>query len=206
MNSRRFLTGVLLLAAVSIILPSRGSAQDWFSGATYEVSVPGGDLKDFADATSWLGFGLGFRKALNKNTTAGLFFGWHVFHEETRDLIQLENGAASGLQNRYVNSFPIMLNYHYYLGRSGDIRPYFGLNGGGYILLQRLDFGVYSFHQDSFEWGVIPEIGAVIPLSRDTSLLLQGKWTYAFTGKGIGGDDMKLQYWSITAGFAWEQY
>ena len=206
MNSYRFSTTILLLAALALLGPSQGSAQDWFSGATYEVSIPGGDLKEFTNATSWLGFGLGFRKALDKNTTAGLYFGWHTFDERTSDVIQLANGAVSGTQSRYVNSFPIMLNAHYYLGRSGDMRPYFGLNGGGYAVIQRFDMGVWSFQKDSFEWGVIPEIGVVVPLSRDTSLLLQGKWSYAFTGKGISGNDMKLQYWSITAGFAWEQY
>jgi len=206
MNSYRLTALFLLLAGVTLVLPAESYAQKWFTGATYEVSIPGGDTKEFTDATSWLGFGLGFRKTMNKNVTGGMYFGWHVFHERTSRLIDLENGAASGTQDRYINSFPIMLNTHYYLGRPGDIRPYIGLNAGGYLLLQRFEMGVWSFQKDSFEWGVIPEIGAVIPLSRETSLLLQGKWTYAFTGTGIGGGDMKLQYWGITAGFAWQQY
>jgi outer membrane protein W len=100
----------------------------------------------------------------------------------------------------------MMLNLHHYLGERGNIRPYLGLNAGGFIMLQRFEMGIFSLQKDSFEWGLIPEVGAVIPLNRDTALLLQGKWTYAFTGKGIAGNDLKMQYWGITAGFAWQQY
>jgi len=206
MKVTKYTTLLALVAVVLVSGPAQSTAQDWYSTAQYEVSIPTGDHKEFTDATSWLGFGLGFRKVLKRNLTGGLFFGWHVFHERTDKLIELENGAASGTQDRYINSFPLMLNSHYYLGKRGGIRPYLGLNAGGYIVLQRFEMGISALQKDSFEWGFIPEVGAVIPLSRDMALLLAGKFTYSFTGKGIGGNDLKLSYWGITAGFAWQQY
>jgi hypothetical protein len=207
LTRKKILTiAVVFLVGTSLFFPGTTHSQDWYSSATYEVSVPAGDLQEFTDATSWLGFGLGFRKVLQRDLTGGLYFGWHVFHERTDRTLKLENGDLSGTQDRYANSFPIMLNVHHYFGNRGDIRPFVGLNAGGYILLQRFEIGIISLQKDSFEWGLIPEVGAVVPLSRDVTLLLQGKFSYAFTGKGIGGEDMKLAYWGITAGFAWQQY
>lgn len=200
---------ILVMCTLSIgalIAPASVQAQEWYTGATYDVSIPAGDLKEFIEDPSWLGVSLTFRKQVDRNVTAGLLFGWQVFSERTDKTIQLQSGAATGTQDRWVNSFPIMLNAHYYLGERGNIRPYVGLNAGGLIVLRRYAIGVITLDNDSWEWGVTPEIGAVVPLNRDTALLLQGKFTYSFTGEDLAGTDMKIAYYGISVGFAWQQY
>jgi hypothetical protein len=206
MNMKRFFTTVLLLVVIIAAGTEESFGQEWYTGATYDVSIPAGDLQEFIEDPSWLGFSLTFRKQVDRNVTAGLLFGWQVFSERTGETIQLENGAATGTQDRYVNSFPIMLNAHYYLGERGNIRPYVGLNAGGLIVLRRYAIGIITIDSDSWEWGVTPEIGAVVPLNRDTALLLQGKFTYSFTGEDLAGTDMKIAYYGISVGFAWQQY
>ena len=206
MNMLRLSVILLAVTIICLIAPHQSQAQDWYTGATYDVSIPAGDLKEFIEDPSWLGVSLTFRKQIERNVTAGLMFGWHVFSERTDETVQLGNGAATGTQDRYVNSFPIMLNAHYYLGERGNIRPYVGLNAGGLIVLRRYAIGIISFDDDSWEWGVTPEIGAVVPLNRDTALLLQGRFTYSFTGEDLAGSDMKLAYYGISVGFAWQQY
>ena len=200
------LTAMFSLGCVIwLFSPALSHSQDWYTGVTYEMSFPTGDVQNFANGTSFRGIGLGYRKVLDKNTTGGLFFGWNVFHERTSETLQLERGALTGTQDRTVNSFPMMLNAHYYMGNRGDIRPYVGINAGGFIVLQRLAVGIYALQKDSFEWGVAPEVGAVIPVSRELLLLLNGKYNYAFTGKGLAGDDFNLAYWGLNVGFAWQQ-
>jgi len=200
------LLALCVLAVVVLLAPSSVQAQEWYTGATYDVSIPAGDLKEFIEDVSWLGVSLTFRKQVDRNMTAGLLFGWQVFSERTDRTVQLERGAVSGTQDRWVNSFPIMLNAHYYLGERGSIRPYLGVNAGGLIVLRRYAIGIIVIDDDTWEWGVTPEIGAVVPLNRETALLLQGKFTYSFTGEDLAGSDMKLAYYGISVGFAWQQY
>jgi hypothetical protein len=206
MRTIAFLFTGALTACVSVGFPSQAAAQDWYTGLTYDMSVPAGDLQEFSDEFSWRGIGLTFRKEVSKTMTAGLFFGWNVFHERTTETIEIERGAVTGTQDRTLNAFPMMVNAHYYLGDRGDIRPYIGLNAGGWIVLQRLEVGILAVEKDSFEWGIAPEIGTVIPISRDVTLLLNGKFNYAFTGEGLAGNDFNLSYYGINVGFAWQQY
>ena len=51
-----------------------------------------------------------------------------------------------------------------------------------------------------------PEIGVLVPLNRYGSLLLSGKYHYAFTGDSITGGDINHEYWTIGIGYAWRQY
>src|SRR5262245_18677274 len=86
--------------AVFLFLPVAAHAQNWYTGITYEMSLPNTDLKDFIDETSYRGFGMTFRQMVDRNISTGLFFGWNVFHQRTTETIQLDNGAITGTQDR----------------------------------------------------------------------------------------------------------
>jgi outer membrane protein W len=201
----KLITTVMATITLTVILPCNSLAQNWFGAATYEVSFPTGDAKDYTNSTSFRGFGLDFRKVVQPGTTAGLFLGWNVFHERFSGAFPLRNGAVDGVQDRYINSFPIMLNAHRYFGKEGAAKPYVGLNAGGFIVVQRFDIGLTSLQKDHWEWGIAPEVGVVIPLNYSTKFLINGKYNYAFTGEGITGNDFKLAYLGLNAGFVWEQ-
>lgn len=53
-----------------------------------------------------------------------------------------------------------------YTGEAGGLRLYGGLQTGLYYVLKRLEFGVYSFYEDYFQFGVIPEAGVLLPVAR----------------------------------------
>jgi hypothetical protein len=57
-----------------------------------------------------------------------------------------------------------MLNAHQYFVKRKGIRPYIGLNAGGFYMLQRFDIGIHSFQEDEWQWGIAPEIGVVVQL------------------------------------------
>lgn len=209
MKTMKLLLGIFIIGVLFIALSTRAYSQQWYSAATYQVSFPSGDTKDFANGTSWRGVGLDFRKSLNWNTTVGFFFGWNVFHERINGTIQLKTdnpGAVTGLQDRYINSFPIMVNVHRYLGERGSIRPYLGVNAGGFIMLQRFEIGVLALQKDQWQWGFAPEIGFLIPLQSGATLFVNGKYNYAFTGASVLGGDIRHSYFNLNIGFAWSQF
>ena len=67
---RLFVPGTL--AVMVLLAPQPVQAQEWFTGATYDVSIPAGDLKEFIEDPSWLGVSLNFRKQVSRSMTAGL--------------------------------------------------------------------------------------------------------------------------------------
>ena len=114
-------------------------------------------------------------------------------------------GAITGLQDRTINAIPIMLNAHQYFGKRKGIRPYIGLNAGGFWMLQRFDIGIYRFQEDEWQWGIAPEIGVLVPLKGNSSIIVNGKYNYAFTGDSPVGGDINNEYWMIGIGYVWNQ-
>lgn len=205
----KFIKKILLISILVFSFSNHGFAQDFFGSVTYQISIPKGDTKNATDETSFRGFGLDYRMPVRKNTTVGFATGWNVFHERTTETIELEtetSGAITGLQDRTINAFPIMLNVHQYFDTKKGIRPYIGLNAGGYLMHQRFDIGIYTFEENEWQWGMAPEIGVVIPLKGNGALIFTGKYNYAFTGKSPLGSDINHEYWMIGIGYAWSEY
>jgi hypothetical protein len=179
--------------------------EQWYGAFTYSVSIPTGDTKSFVEEISWRGIGLDYRYMIDRTYSVGLNFGWNVFYERAENkTTQTENGAVTGTSDRTINAFPIMANIHYYFGERKSIRPYVGLNAGGYVMNQRFEIGVFAWERDSWEWGIAPEAGVVIPVERDFGIILNGKYNYALTGEDVFETTINHTYWQINAGFVWE--
>ena len=199
----------LFLVLVCFLIPQNQIyAQKWFGTATYQISFPLGDTKDYTDNTSFRGVGLDFRYTLNKSTTVGITLGWNVFYERNDEtiLVETENpGAITGTQDRYLNSFPIMASIHYYFGQKRGIRPYLGLNAGVYRMIQRLGIGISAIQNNRWEWGVAPEVGIIFPVDRELAILINGKYNYTFTGESVVGTDINHSYVTVGLGLVWRQ-
>jgi outer membrane protein len=199
---------VMIVTLLSPTFSTRSYAQDWYGAVTYQVSSPVGDTKNFIDKTSWRGAGLEFRKVLDYNTSLGFYFGWNVFHlrtSETIDDVEIDGnpGAITGLQERIINSLPIMLSGHKYFGQPERVRPFIGLSAGGFIMTERFDIGLLRLSKDQWQWGGAPEIGVVVPVGYRTKLVLNAKFFYALTGDSvISGSSTNQSYFAIGVGFA----
>jgi hypothetical protein len=194
-----------VLAMVLLMIGSGYSQREkWYGALTYSVSIPSGDTKTFTDEISWRGVGLDYRYLIDRQYSIGLFFGWNVFYQRTDKTTEIGNGAITGTSDRYINAFPIMANIHYYFGERKSIRPYIGLNAGGYYMLQRFELGVAAWQEDQWQWGIAPEAGVVVPVERGFGIMLNGKYNYAFTGESVFGTDINNSYWQINAGVVWE--
>lgn len=213
----KILINWLLLLAICCFLPlsnSLAQAHHWYGAATYQVSFPLGDTKDFIEDVSWRGFGLDFRYTVEKNVSVGFVTGWNIFYEqvdETTELTGSVPGAITALSNRYTNFIPVMLNAHYYMGEKGKMRPYAGLCAGGYYVDQEMQIGIADVINDSWEWGVAPELGVIIPVQRDLGVIVAAKYNYIFTDEAVfEGTQLERtfqnSYWGIAVGVVWQSY
>ena len=193
-----------LLALCGIAMDA--GAQDWYGAATWQISFPTGDTKDFVNTTSFGGMGLDFRKVIRPKTTAGFMAGWNIFHERVDGTQTVNNVSINGTQDRYINSFPIMLNLHRYFGERGSWRPYLGVNAGAFVVIRTFAVGVWASEDDSWDWGIAPEAGVVIPMRSGGGFMINVRYNWDFTQQNLAGQDEDLTYWGLNVGFVWEQY
>lgn len=197
---------IFLFAALFIGISGTALAQrNVLSGITWNIAMPAGRMSNFMDKTSFGGFGFETHYFSTDNFAFGGSISWNYWSEMTGEAIQLNHGALSGTQIRYVNSIPILLNATYYIGgRRDEFRPFLGLNVGTYYILQRLDMGVYSLDNDHWHFGMAPEAGLMFKVSDDTWMTATGRYNYAFkSGETVSGGDNTVAYWGINIGMSY---
>lgn len=200
---------MMMLTVGLAVLCCGGSADAqgrWFGSATWQMGFPTGDTKNFVNDTSFRGFGLDFRKVVRPGTTAGVLLGWNVFHERVDGTYVMKNGAVTGLQDRYLNVFPIMVGMHKYFGVPGGPRPYVGASAGAMVVIRTFALGVIALENDDWDWGAVPEVGIVWPTQAGAALVINGRYNWSFTHQNLLGQNEDLTYWGINIGFVWEQY
>jgi outer membrane protein W len=157
---------LLLLAAAAV------HAQD-LSGfrINYDMAIPtGGFNADFINKTSWRGISFDSRWEVKENVTAGFNIGWQVFSQRLDNITEvLGNGGTTvnGTQFRYVNTFPMQANVHYYFGDEYMMRPWVGLSIGTAFSDQRTQVGFSEIKRTSWSFAVTPQVGLDIPLNSD---------------------------------------
>ena len=197
-------TLLILLVAVNAF------GQSKITILSYQMSIPDQRLENYIDETSFRGVGFDGRWFVSDETpiTLGLALAWHVFDQKTDEMIVFDGGALSGMQNRYVNSFPIMLTGHWYIGNKDKLWISIGGGIGTYYIIQRLEVGVHSLEESNWHFGAYPEIGLQIPLS-EADFFVSGKYNYAFdAGDSVQGvalqDRNYYNYWTISVGLAYQ--
>lgn len=203
--SKRWATSCALMLVVGAAWSPRAHAQDWFGLATYQISVPEGEMAKFVDDVSYMGAGMDFRKTIVGGLTGSVSMAWNVFHDRTSGVLDLGNGAISGSQDRYINSFPVMIGIHQYFGNWRRSRIHFGVNAGGYLFVQTFRIGVSEFEEDTWEWGVAPEAGITLPIRTGAWLAINGRYHWSPTVESLAGNDAEMTYYQLNIGFMWEQ-
>ncbi len=193
----KIVTVALLLAAIG---STRAEAQqgEWFWGLEYMVATPSSDTKNFTDDFSWRNFAIEGRYVASPNWSVGMLFGWNVFYEQTGETISFGGVDVTGEQWRYVNAFPIMATAHYYLRMRGDIRPYIGTGVGTYYIENRMDIGRSSIVNDNWHFGLMPEVGVVVPVDWHVRMFLNARYNWALSSGGV-----EHTYWTFGVGFGW---
>ncbi len=123
---------------LSLLLSVNLFAQDFLTGLTYSISIPTGDTSEYISKTSFAGFSIDLRKFFSHNASVGFLVGWSAFEEETSETISRYVGDVSGEQSRLINSFPVMITTHYYLGEGREFRPFIGIGVGNVLFLSTI--------------------------------------------------------------------
>ena len=193
------------IVTILILLVAVNAFGQKITAIHYNISLPDQDMSNFIDETSWLGVGFDGRWFVNPDlpVTLGLSLGWQVFDTEQSGTIVFESGALTGNQNRYVNSFPMMLTGHYYFGDKDRLWMFAGLGVGTYYIMQRFEVGVFAVEANNWHFGLYPELGVQIPL-QEADLFVSGRYNMALAaGESLTGDAKEYDYWGINIGVAY---
>jgi hypothetical protein len=206
---KQILFAVLLIAVVTGVASAQMSNS--LFGLSWNVGIPFGKTKDFIDKTSYSGVSFEGRTWLNREVAVGGMFGWSVFDLVSRDPIEIDRpefgGTITGTQDRWINAFPIMVSGYYHFGR-GDIVPYAGTNLGVYHIIQRFGIGTVAFESRNWHFGIAPEAGIMIGLSRTTYLMVSARYNYAFaSGTNVAGESGNSYTWlSLNLGLGFTSF
>jgi len=205
-----FIEGLLLLLPVFVLINPLSAQWQALNVLTYDVSFPFGNTKGFSSTDmSWLGVSYQFRYILKPNLSVGAYMGLEVFHGEPIKTIEINQkdkfqGTISGKQFRYINTFPIMLGVHYYIGKEDGTRAFFGFNAGAMVIEEKIDIGLLALKELKGHFAFAPEAGVMLPLGYNFNLLASVRYNYAFSaGKSLSGDSSGHSYLSLNIGISY---
>ncbi len=175
---KKIIIMALILATAAFVAPF-ASAQS-FTSMQYTMGIPTGGLKNHVDKISWRGFTFEYQREVAPSVSVGVNFAWNTFYERKDYASYTRNNATlSGVQYRYDNLFPMLVNAHYTIG-TGNVVPYVGFGIGTMYDLRNTDMGIWSLEEDNWHLLMSPEAGFMFDVSPGTSLKLNAKYDYAF--------------------------
>ena len=189
------------VAAVLVLLLvplSHALAQGALTSLSWDPSFPAGDTKDFIGKMTGRSFGMDAKGFLSQRLTMGASFDWRLFNEVTDEIVELEDGHASGTQNRRIYAIPVLITSHFYLRSFENYPhyiPYVGVGAGAYWIEEKLEIGVHTLKEKAWNFGVCLEFGTLFGFSYGYALL-RFKYNYAFESEDIA----PLSFWSIGIG------
>ena len=171
---------------LSLLLSVNLFAQDFLTGLTYSISVPTGNTSEYISKTSFAGLSIDLRKFFSHNASIGFLVGWSAFEEETNKTFSTIHGDIPGEQSRLINSFPVMITTHYYLGEGREFRAFIGIGVGMYYFYHQLKHTLEllddNLESNNWHFGVAPEVGFVY-LLESVYAFLNVRYNYAFSSE-----------------------
>ena len=187
---------------LSLLLSVNLFAQDFLTGLTYSISVPTGNTSEYISKTSFAGFSIDLRKFFSYNASVGFLLGWSAFEEETNASLSTIQGDVTGEQSRLINSFPVMITTHFYLGEGREFRPFIGIGVGMYYFYQQLEQMDNNLESNNWHFGIAPEAGFVY-LLESVYAFVNVRYNYAFGAENeITGIATSQSYLTFNIGFA----
>jgi opacity protein-like surface antigen len=198
----------MAVIVLGLIVSMPSVANESMTFLTWSISFPNGNTKDFSqDSSSFRGVTAEFRYFVGPQFSIGIYGAWHVFNGSSEEMIAIDQedfkGDVSGTQFRYINAWPVMVNAHFYTGNPGGTRLFIGAGAGLIGIEERVDIGVVAFQGTKWHFGVAPEIGASIPIDYNLSLIVSGKYHYAFSsGDRLSAESATHSYISLNIGLS----
>lgn len=128
---------------------------------------------DWVSKVSIQGFKIGFKKVLDERFSAGIDVNWSTYsqYQPTTTFV----GPSSAITTdyfKYVNTYGIVLNWHYFPMPIGErkLLPYVGVGLGASHHQFILYYNIYDDTESSWGFVARPEIGVMLPLGRKAGI------------------------------------
>ncbi len=152
----------------------------------WDISAPTGSMSDFVGNTSFTGINIDYRHCYQHNIILGGRVGWNHFYENRLTVIIEEPDKTIALSHtkNTVNAAPILFIADYMVS-SNKFIPYAGIGIGGYYINSIISQdNITTESNNSFHFGVSPEIGIKIPsILSNFGFNLSTRYNYAFATK-----------------------
>jgi hypothetical protein len=183
---------IFLLAVLSFCNVKSQSYIKNLLAFSWQTATPASNT-DFLSKTSYTGFKIEYRYFIKKNLSVGAFIDWNSNSEyfptatyQNKDQTQ----AVTTDMYRFIYTFPMGLNGHYYFTGSKMLRPFVGLALGAQYSEQNMYYNIYETTNKNWGFLARPELGVIVtPFSTHSVGILVGT-SYAYaTNKN---DDLKF--------------
>lgn len=187
----------VILSLIFLATFSNISAQS-ITNFSYSIGIPSSDFSSYISDASFRGFSFGYSRFVKPNISAGVNFGWNVFYEEKGyDTYTKGTASLSGKQYRTNNTVPLTGNVNYYFKQSEKINAYGGLGLGLVYNHRNTDMYVYTIDEESWNFGLQPEIGLEFKIDPKVLMTVAGKYYYCFESGEINAP---ISYFALNLG------
>lgn len=190
----------IVTIVVALLISSASYAQSLYS-MNYTMSFASGETAKYISSASFRGFTFEGRGFVSDQVSLGGLFTWTTFYEKLAGESYTQGVTTlTGTQYRYLNTYPILFQAHWY-SNTDSYEPRFYLGGGlgPYKIDQRTNVGVWSVQENNWHFGMSPEVGILLPMNMNTTFNVSFRYHYVFKVK----DTIDQSWFGLSVGFAW---
>jgi hypothetical protein len=181
-------------------LPFASNAQKVIA-LNYSMGVPASDLKSFISEVSFRGVEFSYLTFVDSNISVGASAAWNVFYERrANDQFNYNTITVTGTQYRYTNSLPVYAIANYHFNTKKQTTFYAGLGVGTIYTDRDVDFGIYNYSVDAWQFAVAPQLGFAHKINVNTNLHFGARYNLAFDSSELDGQS----FLSMNVGLAWK--
>ncbi len=136
----------------------------------YSMATPSGDFASFINDMSFRGLSVeGRHFLLDNKISVGLSYAWNGFYNDAGRLTyEFDGGAITSNMYKYLYTTSLDVSFHYYvLDKDSKIQLYVGILLGPHYNKRKLQVGSYAITDESWNFGVAPEVGVFVPFGKD---------------------------------------
>ena len=189
----------LLIFIVLIVFGYNSYSQN-MHGLSYSMSLPVGETSDLISKYQWRGLAIEGKYFVADQVTIGWQSGWNTMYEGESGTFTDGTRTRTGTQYNWLNIWPMLLTFDYFFGTDGDTQPYIGAGIGTYWVEQRSQMGLFADTYSTWNFGIAPEVGVLIPINLYSNFYVNLKYNYGLNGSA---DVSNYSWLSFNVGFLW---
>jgi hypothetical protein len=189
---------IIVMLAVLITKPAAAQLETHWE-LQWNISIPTSDFKNYIDETSIRGIEFGGNYHFETNVMLGGAVGYGAFFKKTdRMTIDYNNNTITAIHFRDLYSYYFLVEGGYAYQSDFFISPYARIGIGAYYTEQIIQIGLLYWKDESWDFGLRPEIGALIEIPNSgVGFIVNAKYNTVFN---YGNDLKNLNYITIGLG------